>query len=279
MRERASSVSSANIALFSLRIPHEYNSILAREDRASAKRLVSISESLEATVDTLAKLQELVKQQAKICQSKASSLHRRAGLSTLPDEILLYVLKDAAYDDFDDALSASNTVKDALKLSFVCRRFRILIWTSSILWCRLSNSMNIGLVHVLCARLTKPNGVVLLKGPVGRENQEIVSFMQAVVARSEFWTRFVHGFDLMPSLLTGFTRENMQAIARETRGLRAPSLTHLSLHYSDSELDKSMDEAANSHYYSTWSTPKLEALTLSNLVPVPLASGTASTLR
>ncbi|KLO06694.1 hypothetical protein SCHPADRAFT_932918 [Schizopora paradoxa] len=252
----------------------EYNPKRAEEDRNAADRLTSVAKSLRTTVDALFPLLQLISLQALTCESAATSMRLRAGLLTLPDEVLLHIMEDIAFDEGDDPYSAVHTVRAALKLSAVCRRFRDLAMRSSLFWYRVSNNMHIDLVKALCGRLTKPIGVVILMGPIRRTEDHVAPFMQAVAARSEFWTRFVQGSEIMPSLFSGLTREDLQDVAQETRGLDAPFLREISMHYPDFDISGEVVEA---HYYKSWVAPQLRTFKTTNLVPVPFASGSSLT--
>ncbi|KLO11376.1 hypothetical protein SCHPADRAFT_891655 [Schizopora paradoxa] len=216
-------------------VQHELSHVNAREDRDAARNLEDVAESLKATVDTLRKLQRLVEQQ---------------------------VMEDVAYKDGDDGDAALVTVRAAIRLSSVCRRFRDIALRSSLFWCRISSDMHIELVRALCNRLTTPIGVVILKAPTNM----VVPFIQAVTSRSQYWSRFIQDYSLTRTPLLEFTQEDLQAVKPKTGFLSLPFLNELSIHYPKSELNNKPYFGVDD-YYALWYTPQLKTINATNFVP------------
>ncbi|KLO11370.1 hypothetical protein SCHPADRAFT_942138 [Schizopora paradoxa] len=252
---------------------HIYNPTQATQDRIEANRLHDLAESFLLTADALQSLRSLFIHQSMALEENAGALRLRAGLSSLPDEILINILECAAYSGGSDAFASLCTVQDAVKLSLVCRRFRDLAIRSSFFWCRISNNMNINLVSALCDRLSDPIGEVFLKEST---NHDVRQFIRAVAASSQFWIRFTHGLDFLPSH-SPLSREELVDVAKESYGLQAPFLSEISIHYPEDLLNAANKDQTHAHYYSTWITPRLTCFRISNLVPVPFASSAGLT--
>ncbi len=134
--------------------------------------------------------------------------------------------------------------------------------------------MNPDLVSALCNRMTKPSAEIILEQGRGR-SIDVDLFIRKVATHSTHWKSFVHADPVYPSL-TALTDEEMEDLARETRHLQTPFLSQLSIHYPPYMLEKAPLQSAV-YYYSSWSLPRLNSFTISNVVPVPFAASSSLT--
>ncbi|KLO11367.1 hypothetical protein SCHPADRAFT_475753 [Schizopora paradoxa] len=260
-------------------IPLVYDPILAKEDFRKAKHLAETLTTLRlaAAAATCHRIPDHVHQQFKVAEYNCRSLRNRAGMCMIPDDALEIILEYATHmSNTSSPLSGVGDVAigtvAAMRLTHVCRRFRIIGIMIPNLWNRISNGTGPVMASVCCERAGKTNVEVFMGG------SHVVAFFQAVKTSSENWTRFVHDrqrpFDHLP-----MTFEELERLAHETYMLQAPQLNELSVEYpySPSWLSDARfleDPYSAIHYYSTWTVPRLRSFTMKYLVPVPF-SGSA----
>lgn len=181
----------------------------------------------------------------------------RGGLSSLPDDILSLVLEYASEE-------GGSTLGVALGLSHVCQRFRQLTLRMPALWCKIWDHMDLRIVSMLCARMTRPVAEITFHNVSSAV--DVAPFLRFVAARSEVWCKMTHVFS---SSDTAGDKDVLELMARETQQLRAPFLSRIFIRGSRLLLREGPLEDAR-HYYATWSMPRLTSFFAEDFVPIPL---------
>ncbi len=267
-----------------------HNTFQTETDKCPLDCAIAAREVLKPTADALYRIWELVSSQLRTCEHDIEVYRNRGYLFSLPDEILSMVLDYAALHlVLGEKNEIISTVKAAIKLSHVCKRFRDLITHSSILWKSVFNEMgSIGMVSMCMSRCMTANAEIFLtrsfyktraSGPsLTKKGDQFAPFVRAVMEKSENW----RSFTLCDSFLKP-RRElefgQLQELADLTKGLSVPNLSKLAIYYPEvvpgAQLQTRTDLHDALHYYSTWFAPTLRSMTMHYMVPIPF-SGTLS---
>lgn len=280
-----------------------YNPSQVAADKIVLNSAIKTRAVLRPAADALYKIWGHVSRQLETCESRIDAFDIRRGFYSLPDEILSTVLEYASQpggdDDDDDNEDHKNdlkklivrVVKSATKLSHVCKRFRDLIIRSPCLWNRVFNGMgNTDMVSTCLSRCRRGNGQVTLASSlfelfynryIGQSN---LPFIRAALGKLESWESFYLKGDEEQHTSARFVDHEegrLEDYAELAKDLDVPNLTRLLIHYPQPLIRPAMSGDAKyreaMHFYSRWSTPRLQYLYARNFIPIPFSGARSLT--
>lgn len=256
---------------------------------------------LKSSSLVLRRLSTLFATQAGACTEQIAALRSRAGLSSLPDEIISSVLQYAVFDSESEiespfeggafkAYAIIHSVNTAVKLSSVCSRLRSLAVNTPDLW----NQVCVGMPQEMlatCIERAKSTGLGVFfditfmdfETPRPRA-RPLLEFVMPFVGT---WRRFDH--HCLPYLSSGssFPETGMKALQIVLHNMHAPRLSELTVWYQANDPNNFHEGFPEEegfdrtqwkqmfHFYSSWTLPALQSMSTTNLIPIPF-SGSAS---
>ncbi|KLO14724.1 hypothetical protein SCHPADRAFT_889029 [Schizopora paradoxa] len=235
-------------------------------------QVTAARDALKIASRALVQLVKCISIQATVAEKYVTTLHRRRGFSSLPDEIFAVVLENATYNPE----SAAATIKAATTLSQTCRRFRRIMIDIPSLWNRIDDSIPPNIVSACCDRLTADIEVTLKVYSSDSEPHVVAKFINAAKQHSSRWKSFEYSFS-GGSDASEVARGCAEELARETYALDASSLTLLYItYYSNPPRSIDGDHLRDAtHFYSTWSMPRISGMYARGIIPIPFP-GSAS---
>ncbi|KLO14062.1 hypothetical protein SCHPADRAFT_996870 [Schizopora paradoxa] len=256
---------------------------------ARSRRREGVRESLKRARDTANAFLEIgnhaISQIKRLeGQLEVEEIADRTCLLSLPDEILAIILEGTAWrawaDEEEDLPRTNSYIQTSIRLSHICQRLRRIAVSTQSLWDRTINFMPAEVVESCFNRLSAPIAEVAVSGwsgsdKVGRRTlpppsflkESYESYLTTICPFSQHWRRYIHE-DLC------VTVEVLKEVASLTRGLYAPHLSEMAIHYNPAAMRIPSEELPQEYrdalyYFSTWSIPSLSSLAISNLIPLP----------
>lgn len=251
----------------------------ADADRKRVEQASTMRSDLLAAMDALDTIRQCISGQAAVLDGHIEACTVRRGFVSLPNEILSVVLEHAANEQYNtEAWTIVHSVQAATKLSHVCKRFRHLIVNLPGLWNRWTNLGKSfpGMLPSCILRSGNSGSKLLVSALLEEEFPEyaerIEEFLRIVYPKHKFWDHFV--LNCRRWECHQFSDKELMVLAKVSNGVVVPSLTILDIQYHDVVL-RILQERGNSlpavHFYSTWSTPRLQSMVTKNFIPVPFS--------
>ncbi|KLO14064.1 hypothetical protein SCHPADRAFT_903597 [Schizopora paradoxa] len=234
---------------------------------------------LESAKFALEDVHAWISSQLHDCTLQIEAFELRSGFASFPDEILFRVLEFAAEEDVDtgnsspilddneinfdyDAMCAS--IKNAFRLSHVCRRFRIVL-SFSTHWRNICSSMNPDIISACVERCENAN----IPFDVYMTDLLAESFLRCPFNNSQLLKRFV--FD-WTNCFGHHYRVHFNNATKSRSRLHLPQLSEIIVL---AQRESLLDIQRNSHFYAGWDTPSLRSMRTSDIIPVSF-SGTST---
>ncbi|KLO14087.1 hypothetical protein SCHPADRAFT_996882 [Schizopora paradoxa] len=277
-------------------VPLSYDPSRSQRDSEELIRARKTRAILEPSSLVLRRLSNLIDVQLEYCIDQVDAIQSRAVFSSLPDEILSYVLEFGTHCrpvDFmgsegmiTKAASIIESVKAAVRLSSVCSRFRRLAIHIPSMWNRICVGMPQEMLAICVLRagptgldIIYHNSVMHYQAP--RKLAQLESFLEFAMPHVGTWRRFDH-YCYTYLNNRALPESEMNLLESMTNGLHSVRLSELNVRYrgdGDDFLQNSHPDHNQwhkiFHYYSTWSLPSLRSMSTFNLIPIPF-SGSSS---
>lgn len=216
--------------------------------RAKGARVVlgAMTRSLEGVIEQL--------------QKDLRSLTPRHEFLKLPDELLAVIFEDAAYESHE---SHATSVRCSIRISHVCKRFRVIALRTPGLWINVSDTQTPELLDTLLSR-SSPSGLQVAFGCIVgcRKDHANPNFLRTLTLHTERWKEVTIG----NHLLVESDANPVEELKHEAyRNLELPALEQLNLTAPDDVTSSVLED--NYHFYTSWITPRLRTLTAENFVP------------
>ncbi|KLO15103.1 hypothetical protein SCHPADRAFT_996084 [Schizopora paradoxa] len=248
----------------------------AQSAKATLRKLKSIKKVLATVSGSLEETFERVTRQS-------TDVLRISGFSTLPDDVLarIFEINHQAYKYWGDTTKKSDYVYSSSVLARVCHRFRRIALHIPSLWEVISNAHEEGWISIVKGRYRNPDVYIAYNVP---RAQKSITRLLELACPADRWKGLdicfvekLHGSDAinrvstiskgqLPSLETLSLRLEWDDGKIETDGEEDGT------HENEDEDDGNMNFSTNiseseSDLLSTWNLPKLNRITLANLIP------------
>ena len=242
----------------------------AEEREAWIERVRRDSQTLDSIAKVLDHIRESV---ADVLQSAQETISRQLAFPLIPDEVLIRILSYAVECD-----SSTDTAKELMSLSSVCRRFRRLLCSAPHLWTKINNDMN-G-TQAGCFLEHSKDEELFITFRDNETHQRTKQVLAKVIDHYRRWRTFELSLTVAENRLpTDKMYESLGDISETLpvlhelifrRSIFLDGILEIVDHFG--EPSGPIDDGGLSHFYEKWDAPNLRIFRVENLIPLPFQS-------